>query len=309
MPVIQIDPSALQALPVAPSLLGESPCWHPAEQVLYWVDIPGRQLNRYDPASCTHRRWPFETEPASLAPLQSGGLVLAMRDGLWHFDTDSGQRRRLADAPYDPKRQRFNDGKADPQGRFWVGSIDEHAPRQPLAALYRYRAGKLERVTGPAVVSNGLAFSPDGRTMYWSDTAAAKVWAFDFDGSDGSDGSLARQRVFAEFKPKVPGQNLSDYGGRPDGGAVDTEGAYWCAMYEGARLCRFAPDGRLLQELALPVRCPTMPCFGGPDLRTLYVTTATENRSAEELKALPLSGCVLHVRVDVPGLPVNFART
>ena len=293
------------ALPIAPAILGESPFWHPDEAALFWCDIYGGLIHRFDPASGAHRQWSFDQHPGSMAPLPGGDLVVAFRDGIFRFSPSTGERQRLADAPYDPKTQRFNDGKADPQGRFWVGSIDEHAPRQPLAALYRYGAGRLDRVTGPAVVSNGLAFSPDGRTMYWSDTAAAKVWAFDF---DRGDGSLARQRVFAEFKPKVPGQNLSDYGGRPDGGAVDAEGAYWCAMYEGARLCRFAPDGRLLQELPLPARCPTMPCFGGPDLRTLYVTTATENRPAEELKALPLSGRVLSVRVGVPGLPVNFAR-
>jgi sugar lactone lactonase YvrE len=294
------------ALPIAPAILGESPFWHPDEAALYWCDIYGGRIHRFDPANGAHRQWDFDQHPGSLAPLPGGDLVVAFRDGVFRFSPASGERRRLAAAPYDVKTQRFNDGKADPQGRFWVGSIDEHAPRRPEAALYRHAAGRLERVTGPCIVSNGLAFGPDGRTMYWSDTAAAKVWAFDF---DGSEGSLSRQRVFAEFALKVPGQSLAEYGGRPDGAAIDIEGNYWCAMYEGARLLRFAPDGRLLQELPLPVRCPTMPCFGGPDLRTLYVTSATENRPAEELKAMPLSGCVLSVRVDVPGLPVHFART
>lgn len=302
MPVIQIDPSALQALPVAPSLLGESPCWHPAEQVLYWVDIPGRQLNRYNPASGTHRRWPFETEPASLAPLQSGGLVLAMRDGLWHFDTDSGQRRRLADAPYDPKRQRFNDGKADPQGRFWVGTLDD--ARQPDAALFCYADRELKRVAAGITVSNGLAWSPDGATMHWSDTKAHQIFAFDF---DAEQGSLSRRRVFAQFAPRAAGQSLDDYGGRPDGAAMDSQGAYWVAMFEGSRLLRLGADGNVLAELKLPVRCATMPCFGGHDLRTLYITTARENRPPEELAQQPLAGCVLQLRVDVPGLPANFA--
>ena len=294
------------ALPVAPDLLGESPFWHPDEAALFWCDIYGGRIHRFDPASGAHRHWDFDQHPGSMAPLPGGDLLVAFRDGLFRVSPQTGERRRLADAPYDAKTQRFNDGKADPQGRFWVGSLDEHAPRRPEAALYRYGAGRLERVTGPAVVSNGLAFSADGGTMYWADTAAAKVWAFDF---DGSAGSLSRQRVFAEFPQKQPGQDLSSYGGRPDGAAIDTEGAYWCAMYEGARLLRFAPDGRLLQELPLPVRCPTMPCFGGPDLRTLYVTSATDNRTAEELAAMPLSGRVLTLRVDVPGLPVHFART
>ena len=116
-------------LPVAPSLLGESPLWHPQEQVLYWVDIPGLQLNRFDPRSAAHTEWHFDNEPASIAPLLGGGLLMAMRDGLWRFDTTSGERHRLAEPPYDPAAQRFNDGKADAQGRFWVGTIDDQ--RQP----------------------------------------------------------------------------------------------------------------------------------------------------------------------------------
>ncbi len=292
------------ALPVAPALLGESPFWHPDEAALYWCDIPGRALHRWVPASAAHTAWALPSEPGCCAPLPGGDLLLACRDGLFRFHPPTGERRRLAGPPYDPARERFNDGKADPQGRFWVGTIYE--PRTPPdAALYRWADGRLEHMVGDITVSNGLAFSPDGRTMYRSDTTAHRIYALDF---DGSDGSLSRQRVFAEFPVKQAGQDLSSYGGRPDGAAVDAEGAYWCAMFEGQRLLRFAPDGRLLQEVPLPVRCPTMPCFGGPDLRTLYVTTARHNRPADELAAQPLAGAVLSCRVDVPGLPVHFAR-
>ena len=126
-------------------------------------------------------------------------------------------------------------------------------------------------------VSNGLAFSPDGATLYWADTPSHRVMAFDF---NALEGTLGASRVLVQFDAKKTHQDLSLYGGRPDGAAVDAEGAYWCAMFEGQRLLRFAPDGRVLQELPLPVRCPTMPCFGGADLRTLYVTTARENRPA-----------------------------
>jgi sugar lactone lactonase YvrE len=297
-----VTATAIEALPVPASLLGESPCWHPAEQVLYWCDIPGRKLERFDPASGSHRSWSFDVEPASCAPLQGGGLLLAMRDGLWRFDTGQGKRSLLADAPYDAARQRFNDGKADPQGRFWVGTLDE--AREPRAALYRHAAGRLDCVSDGITVSNGLGWSPDGRTMYWSDTRAHVVRAFDF---DGSDGSLSRQRVLAQFEPRGAGQPLDDYGGRPDGAAVDTEGAYWVAMFEGSRLLRLSPEGRILGELRLPVRCATMPCFGGHDLRTLYITTSRENRPADELARQPLAGCVLHLRVPVAGLPANFA--
>jgi sugar lactone lactonase YvrE len=185
-----------------------------------------------------------------------------------------------------------------------VGTIYE--PRDPpKAALYRFARGKLERMAGDITVSNGLGFSPDGRTLYGSDTTAHEIYAFDF---DGQDGSLARRRVFARFEPKQPGQDLATYGGRPDGAAVDAEGCCWVAMFEGQRVLRLSSDGQILHEVKLPVRCPTMPCFGGADLRTLYITTSRENRPAEELAHQPWAGHVLRLRVDVPGLPVHFAH-
>ena len=294
----------IQALPLPPSLLGESPTWWAEQGALYWTDIPGKTLHRWRPAESRHDHWSFETEVGSFAPLPGGELLLALRSGLERFDPASGRREPVEPAPYDTKRQRFNDGKADALGRFWVGTLCD--PREPpLAALYRWAAPKLERVVDGISVSNGLAWSPDGRTLYWSDTHAHAIHAFDF---DGSDGSLSRRRVFQQFPKKQPGQDLATYGGRPDGAAVDAEGSYWVAMFEGQRLLRFDPDGSLRQEIALPVRCPTMPCFGGPDLRTLFITTSREKRPEAELAAQPLAGCVLTMRVEVPGLPTNFAR-
>jgi sugar lactone lactonase YvrE len=139
--------------------------------------------------------------------------------------------------------------------------------------------------------------------MYWSDTKAHTVFAFDF---DPASGALSRQRVFASFPVRQAGQPLDSYGGRPDGAAVDAEGCYWVAMFEGQRVLRLSPRGELLRDVPLPVRCPTMPCFGGADLTTLYVTTARHNRPEAELAAQPLAGCVLALELDVPGLPVNF---
>ena len=294
-----------QPLPGVPaSLLGESPIWHPDEAALWWCDIPGRKLNRWHEATAAHQQWAFDTDVACCAPMLGGALLLGMRDGLWRFDPTNGQRKRLAEPPYDPAQERFNDGKADAQGRFWVGTIYE--PRNPArAALYRYDKGRLQRMAGDITVSNGLAFSPDGRTMYWSDTTSHQIFALDF---DAHDGSISKRRLFAHFAPKAAGQDLARYGGRPDGAAVDAEGAYWVAMFEGQRLLRLSPTGEVLQELKLPVRCPTMPCFGGADLRTLFITTSREKRPEAELAAQPWAGCVLTLRVEVPGLPVNFAR-
>ncbi len=297
------DGDAVRVAVAAAALLGESPVWHPREQALYYCDIPGHQLQRFDPKRGDLRHWQFDTDVASLAPRLNGQLLLAMRDGLWHFDPVSGERARAAEPPYDPASERFNDGKCDPQGRFWVGTIYE--PRDPpRASLSCFSHGRLERRVGGLTVCNGLAWSPDGRTIHWSDTKAHAIYAADF---DGANGTLSRQRVFASFPVRQPGQALADYGGRPDGAAMDAEGCYWVAMFEGQRLLRLSPEGEVVREIALPVRCPTMPCFGGPDLRTLYVTSSRQNRPAAELVEQPFAGCVLALDVDVPGLPVNFA--
>ncbi len=296
-------PAEVRVAVAVAALLGESPVWHPREQALYYCDIPGHELQRFDPASGELRHWKFDTDVASLAPLLNGQLLLAMRDGLWHFDPASGQRARVADAPYDPALERFNDGKCDPQGRFWVGTIYE--PRTPArATLNCFAHGRIEPRVAGLTVCNGLAWSPDGRTIHWSDTTAHAIYAADF---DAATGTLSQRRVFASFPVKQPGQALEGYGGRPDGAAMDAEGCYWTAMFEGQRLLRLSPRGEIVREVVLPVRCPTMPCFGGPDLRTLYVTTARANRPAAELIEQPYAGCVLALEVDVPGLPVNFA--
>ena len=286
-----------------PCLLGESPFWHPIENALYWCDIAAHRLYRLDPVSGASRHWQFDAELASCAPVLGGGLLLAMRDGLWGFDPATGRRERLARPPYDPAAQRFNDGKCDPQGRFWVGTIDDR--REPNAALYRWAGGRLDRCASGITTSIGLGWSLDGATRYWSDTKAHRIDAFDF---DVADGSLSRRRTHVQFPLREAGQPLTGYGGRPDGAAVDAQGFYWVAMYEGQRLLRLTPDGMVCGEVPLPVRCPTMPCFGGRDLKTLYITTARDGRPESELQTQPMAGCVLALAVDVPGLPVYFAR-
>jgi sugar lactone lactonase YvrE len=287
----------------APCQLGEGPFWHPGEQSLYWCDIAGRRLHRHTPSSGANTHWDLPAEPACCAPALSGGLIIGMRDGLWRFDPASGERSLLEAPPYEPARERFNDGKCDAQGRFWAGTIYE--PRdQPAGALYRCDRRGLVRMAGEVTTANGLAWSPDGATMYWADTKAHAIHAFD---ADLGDGSLSRRRLWRRFEPRAAHQPLDNYAGRPDGAAVDSEGCYWVAMYEGARVLRLSPQGETLATLHLPVRCPTMPCFGGADLCTLYITTASHGRPADELARQPWAGCVLALTVNVPGLPVNFA--
>jgi sugar lactone lactonase YvrE len=295
--------NAITAAYPVPALLGESPVWSVAEQCLYHLDIPGREVRRFDPATGDLQRWPTESEPGSIALLEGGGLLLAQRSGMFTVDTKIGEQTQIGEPPYDPSKQRFNDGKPDAAGRFWVSTIDD--ARNPDAQLFRYVDGKFEVMAGDIASGNGLGWSPDGRTQYWSDTKAHEIYRFDF---DVTTGTLGPRQLFARFDKRAEGQPLETYGGRPDGAAVDVEGCYWASMFEGQRLLRLSPSGEVLQELKLPVRCATMPAFGGPDLRTLYITTAREKRPAEELAAQPLAGCLLQVRVEVAGLPPNLAR-
>ncbi len=303
--------SAWTRITPTPDALGESPFWHPLEQRLYWVDIPGKRVARVAvdglQAQGAVEYWPLDEEPGCIAPVQGGGLVLALRSGIHLARTWGGPLQLLAAAPYDTRRQRFNDGKCDPQGRFWAGSLYEPKD-QTLGALYMLDGHGLHAMQGGVTTANGLAWSPDGRTAYWADTAAHQVRAFDV---DPASGQLSGLRVFQQMPPKPAGWawgSATPYGGRPDGAAVDAEGCYWSAQYEGGRLLRLSPKGEVLAEVPVPVMCPTMPCFGGPDLKTLFVTTARHGRSEAELAQYPDSGCVFAMRLAVAGLPVNTCR-
>ena len=301
-----------QTVVTEPSELGESPFWHPHEELLYWIDIPARQILRANVFMGALERWAMPAEPGCIAPARGGGLVIALRDGIYRAATWRGELKLLAPALHDTATTRFNDGKADPLGRFWAGTIYEPRDRA-LAALYSLdcrppRGGAspaLERQAGDALTANGLAWSPDARTMYWSDTPRHVIHAWDW---DAASNAMTHHRVFQQLPGKPDGwqAGIPGYGGRPDGAAVDAQGNYYCAMYEGKRLLKFAPDGELLADFPMPVQCPTMPCFGGADLQTLYLTSARHGRSPVELAAMPLSGCVFSMRVEVPGLPVNF---
>ena len=274
--------------------VGESPLWAPDEKALYWVDIEGFAIHRLCTASGLHEQWKVDSEASSLARAARGGLMVAQRRGFSHFDPDTGELKLVAEAPFDQSTTRFNDGKCDAAGRFWCGTIYE--PRdKPAAEMYVLERGRIRKVwSGGMVNSNGLGFSPDSKTMFHAETASHRVTRFAFDLLAGTVSDERDVRRFPTDK------SAADYGGRPDGAAVDSEGNYWVAMFEGGRILKLSPQGEQLDEIRLPVRCPTMVAFGGPDLRTLYITTAGK-RPAEELAAMPLSGKVLSVRVPVAG--------
>jgi sugar lactone lactonase YvrE len=302
-----------QALAAPPNELGESPFWHPDEQRLYWVDIPARQIFCCDAATGTVQHWAMPSEPGCIAPARTqgepSGFIIALRDGIYRARQWGGELQRLIAAPYDTATTRFNDGKADPLGRFWAGSM--HEPRdKPAAQLFSMdgsngAAPVLELKAGDATIANGLAWSPDARTLYWSDTTAHLTRAWNW---DAGSNTLSGERVFKQWPGKPAGwqPGMAGYKGRPDGAAVDVQGNYYVAMFEGARVVKLSPSGEVLADIPVPALCPTMPCFGGDDFKTLYLTTARHGRSAPELQSFPESGCVFSMRVDVPGLAVNF---
>ena len=301
------DPFPWQCVTTQANQLGESPFWHPLEHKLYWIDIPARQVLRTDVATGIVETWDLPSEPGCIAPAASGGLVLALRDGVFRARQWGGPLQQIATLDYDPAYMRANDGKCDALGRFWIGTIDETKSAHN-AALYcldcrKGRAPLLERKVGHATTANGLAWSPDGGILYWSDTPSHAVRTWNF---DAPLATLTAERTFHQFAPKSASLPSASYGGRPDGAAVDAEGNYFVALSEGRRDCQLAPDGTLLAQWETPAQCPTMVCFGGDDLRTLYLTSARQKRGTEELKTLPLSGCVFSMRVKAPGLPVNL---
>jgi len=285
-----------------PMQLGESPIWSAEERCLYWIDISGHAVHRMNPETAAHTVWPVPSEPGCIALTDnSRHLLVAMRTGISLLDTVDGCLTPYVAAPYDPALGRFNDGCCDAAGRLWIGSLWDSRER-PGGSLYCLEQGKIRDMHIPVTVSNGVAFSPDHKALYHADTTAHRITRYEF---DLENASLSDGGQFKQF----PTERGPDYGGRPDGAAVDVEGAYWCAMYEGGRLLRLAPSGETLEEIPLPVRCPTMPCFGGKDLQTLYFTSARQGRPAEELDSYPLSGFVLGLRVNVPGQASRAYRT
>lgn len=296
---------SLHVLPVPPSRLGESPFWHPDEQTLYWCDIQGQKVWAWRPDGGPLRQWDLPSEPGCCAPTDQGNLVIGLRDGFYRLDPRHGQLTCLALLDHDTRDLRLNDGRCDSHGRFWAGSV--YAPKTaPLASLWCLRATPtgyaVQRMAGDNLTANGLAFSPDDRWMYWANTPAHRIDRFEW---NAATGTLGARTPWRQFEPRTEGQ---PYGGRPDGAAVDAEGHYWVAMYEGACILRLRPDGSVAQQIDTPVLYPTMVCFGGPDLRTLYVTSAVGNAQAPLPGTQVAPGSLLQMRVDVPGLPVQRFR-
>ena len=271
--------------------LGECPVWSARERALYWVDINAPSLNRFDPATGRNDAMPMPESIGSFALRTAGGFIVALRGGVWLARADGTLDRKIADAPYDPAHHRFNDGRCDPQGRFFAGTMNERRDASTGELLRIDADYTMTPILTDIMISNGLAWSPDGRTMYHADTPTHIVRAFDYDAATGTP---LRPRVFARWDGDTD---------RPDGGAVDSAGNYWTAFYRGGKVLQLSPRGETLAEYPVPAMCPTMCAFGGPDLTTLYVTSARQMREPDELARLPQSGGIFAMNVAVPGLP------
>ncbi|MFL0800671.1 MAG: SMP-30/gluconolactonase/LRE family protein [Agarilytica sp.] len=269
--------------------LGECPRWDEQSRCLYWVDINGFQLHCFDPVSTENKSLTFKEEIGCFSLRETGGFVLAMRSGFYVLDGWDTKLIPLSDPEKELTSNRFNDGRCDANGRFIAGSYyppKDHDGANLWALNSDYSVLKLEE---GLLTSNGAAFSPDSKTFYLSDTPKHVIYRYDY---DLATGKISNREVFHQFPHGE---------GRPDGASVDAEGNYWSALYEGGRVVCLSPAGEIIEEVALPVRCPTMITFGGDDLKTAYVTSVG-GRPEEELQQYPNSGAIFTFRVDVPGL-------
>lgn len=279
----------------ARNAVGESPVWSATEDALYWVDIPQRTLWSWHAHTGATRQWTLPEMAGCIAPHSAGGWVAAMESGVFHLELQqdgSTHAQPLAKVDHPRPGMRFNDGRCDRQGRLRASTmLMDMAAGQAIGTLYALEPqGKLSPLVDELMVGNGLAFSPDGRTMYLSDShpLVQQVWAFDYDTETGTP---SRRRVFVDMQP-LPG--------RPDGAAVDEEGCYWICANDAGLVHRFTPQGRLDRSLPVPAMKPAMCAFGGSGLDTLFVTSIRP--AGIDLSDQPLAGGVFALRPGVRGL-------
>lgn len=277
LPELYIDASAT---------LGESPAWDAKTQTLYWIDILERRIYAGSKPILQ-----LDHYVGSLAPRKDGGLVIAQRYGIWTLEPNMKKLRRRASPRREPANNRFNDGKCDPRGRFVVGTMD-HGEQAKSGALYSLSPdGQLVKLLKELHISNGLAWSPDGKTMYFNDTPTREVKAFDY---DLKSGQIANPRVIIHFEKTF---------GWPDGMTTDMDGNLWIAMWGGGRISQWNPDGTLLAQFGVPAKNVTSCVFGGPRMDELFITTAIVGMDRAEFKKYPQAGGIFRMQTNVAGMP------
>ncbi len=272
------------------NILGESVLWDHDAGRLHWVDIESSELWTLEPKSGRTQVHKAPERIACFAPRRSSGLLVGFASGFALYDPGTGRRQDLVRFEPDNAHTRLNDGKTDRQGRFVAGGFDE-VEGKPVSSVVRLDPdGRLTTLFGGVGCANGICFSPDGSTLYFADTNAATMWSFDY---DIASGTVGKRRVIALFK---------DQPGMPDGSCVDAEGCVWNAQWNGRRVVRYAPDGRIDRVVEMPVLNPTCVAFGGAGLDTLYITTARYRMTADQLSADPASGALFAIKPGVRGL-------
>lgn len=272
-------------------ILGESPIWDEREQALYWVDVRRPAIRRLDHASGHIDTWSMPDLIGSIAFAEEGHLLVALPDRIAMFEPATGKLDSVASPLARIADHRFNDGRCDRQGRFWVGTM-HNITRAPEGVLYRLdrERGELVTVKSGICIPNSLAWSPDGRTMYFADSLKYAIFAYDF---DPNSGQMSNERTFAETREP----------GFPDGSTVDADGYLWNAEFNSSRVVRYAPDGRVDRVIELPVERPTCCAFGGPDLDILFITTTSQRMTDSEMAAQPMAGALLAIDTNIRGLP------
>ena len=274
-------------------ILGETPLWCDRTQTLFWLDIDGKKLQHLDPISGQTDAYSFDCRYAgSLALTTDPNTVLIGLDlGLHLFDLKTRKLRQICQVEPASLDNRLNDGRCDAAGRFWVGTMDNQLSR-PNGAFYRIDpSGNVLRIDGDVIVSNSIGFSPTNDRVYFSDTRRYMTWQY---GLDLASGKVGARTVFVDHTPTRS---------RPDGICVDSQGHVWNAIFAEGRVIRYSPEGVAVQVIDLPVTNSTCVCLGGPELKTLYITTARKFLDSQTLEQEPLSGSVLAIEIDVPGLP------
>lgn len=290
-----IELQAAQAVHRANAVTGECPYWDGTTRTLWWIDIQGQRILGYAPESGIETVHNLPSLPGLLVGRRKGGLLVGIEDGLYAFDPVAGLGARLVAVEADEFLTRINDGKPDPAGRLWFGTMDKTGRMSPIGALYRVDLdGTLAKIRSPISIPNAIAFAPDGRTMYFADSVTRTIEAIDY---DPATGSLGKSRVFVRYPEPIV----------PDGACVDADGALWIALVEAGKIERRLPDGKLDLTVELPVSRPTMPALGGPDGRTLFVTSQRRVLSPEKIAREPLAGDLLALRVPFRAAAPNLA--
>ncbi|MDZ8052660.1 MAG: SMP-30/gluconolactonase/LRE family protein [Aulosira sp. ZfuVER01] len=269
--------------------LGEGPCWHQDEQLLYWVDIYNHRVHQFNPATNAHKFFDVGEVVGCIAPAGTNRLIMAQRRRLAFLDTSNSKVTPILTIEDNEPDTRLNDGKCDAAGRFWFGSMNTSGPK---GCLYRYDPnGSLHKLETGLTISNGLGWSPDNNTFYLTDSPLKTIYAFDF---DAETGSISNRRVFIDLNTE------SFY---PDGLTIDGEGCIWSAMWDGWCIIRFDPSGKEMMRVIMPVQRPTCCTFGNADLMTLYITTASVGLSEAEIQNSFYSGDLFSLPTKISGLP------